>query len=169
MSVDSDAINFQSSNDLREMKQVNDILTLHRTKAKIDAVSKKRLLEILAEVFANDIASFDIENLYQSLIGREKLGTTGIGEGIAIPHCRFNTEGLTYCAVLSLSTPIDFDAVDGKPVDIIIAMLVPENAESAHLELLASLAESLQNQKYVSELREAKDDASLFEVATRED
>lgn len=142
---------------------ITSILTIERSKARIDGVSKKRVLETLAKVFSDDIVDFDVDELYHHLLNREKLGTTGIGGGIAIPHCRFNTHGETYCACLTLSTPVDFDAVDSAPVDIIFAMLVPENAESSHLELLASLAEMLQKPDVVKRLRAAETDQELYD------
>lgn len=144
---------------------IHSILTASRTKAHVDGISKKRVLETLASVFADDISDFNVDELYQNLINREKLGTTGIGGGIAIPHCRFNTGGATYCACLTLEKPIDFDAVDNKPVDIIFAMLVPENAESSHLEMLAKLAEMLQQPAFVQRLRDASSDAELYDIA----
>ncbi len=144
---------------------IHNFLSVSRTKSHVDGISKKRVLETLAKVFADDISAFNVDELYQNLISREKLGTTGIGGGIAIPHCRFNTEGATYCACLTLETPIDFDAVDNKPVDIIFAMLVPENAESSHLEMLAKLAEMLQQPALVKRLRDATSDAELYDIA----
>ncbi len=145
---------------------LDSILTVERTKAQLEGVSKKRAFETIAKIFAENIESFDIDELYQHLICREKLGTTGIGSGVAIPHCRFNTGGKTYCACVSLKTPVDFDAVDDKPVDIIIAMLVPENAENSHLELLAALADKLQTPGYVNKLRSSNSDIDLFNSAT---
>ncbi len=146
--------------------QLESILTPERTKAKTDGVSKKRVLELLAKTFCEAIDGFDVDDLYHSFLGREKLGTTGIGGGIAIPHCRFNTGGATFCVCLSLSSPIDFDAIDGEPVDIIFAILVPEDAESSHLATLASLAELLQGPNIVGKLRAAKNDNELYSVAT---
>lgn len=146
--------------------QLESILTVERTKANIDGISKKRVLESLAKTFSDAIDGFDENDLYQNFISREKLGTTGIGGGIAIPHCRFNTGGATYCACLSLSAPIDFDAVDSEPVDIIFAILVPENAESSHLATLASVAELLQESNIVGQLRAASNDSELFSIAT---
>lgn len=146
--------------------QLDAILTKERTKANVDGVSKKRVLESLATLFADNLDGVDVDELYRNLLNREKLGTTGIGSGIAIPHCRFNTQGQTYGACLTLTSPIDFDAVDSKPVDIVFAMLVPENAETEHLQLLATLAEQLQAPNFVSRLRAAHDDNKLFSAMT---
>lgn len=109
--------------------------------------------------------SIDADALFEQLIAREKLGSTGIGEGIAIPHCRFKTKGETIAALMTLESPIDFDSVDSKPVDVIFAMLVPEDAENEHLQTLASLVERIQTQGYVSSLRRAPDGDALFDAA----
>jgi len=146
---------------------IETILTPNRTRAKISSASKKRVIEVLAQTFAHDQASFDEDSLYQNHINREKLGTTGIGGGIAIPHCRFATGGDTYGVCLTLETPINFDAVDNKPVDLIFAMLVPEDAEKNHLETLAHLAERLQNEGFVKNLRNAQTDEALFCAAAQ--
>lgn len=146
---------------------IESILTLARSKAKIEGGSKKRVIETLAKIFADNIEGFKVDDVYQSLINREKLGSTGLGGGIAIPHCRFDTQGETYGVCVTLDEAIDFDAVDGKPIDLVFAMLVPENAEKSHLEFLASLAEMMQNQSFVSRMRAAKSDEDLFQLVTQ--
>lgn len=143
---------------------IESMLSRARTRAKITGGSKKRLIETIASVFAEDVQNLNVDELYQHLLNREKLGTTGIGGGIAIPHCRFNTGGATYCVCLTLDQPIDFDAVDDQPVDVIFAMLVPEDAENDHLKILAGLAEVLQNPAFVKNLRATKDDEVLFKT-----
>jgi len=146
--------------------QISSILSPERTKAKLADGSKKRLLETLAEVFASAIPEADEGELFQSFIGRERLGSTGIGQGIAIPHCRFATGGATLCACLTLSEPVDFDAIDGKPVDLVFAMLVPEQAEESHLQVLATLAEALQNPQFTQQMRTCTEDQQLYKVAS---
>lgn len=145
--------------------QIETLLTSQRTLCRASCTSKKRTLEVLAELIAEGSANIDASELFQQLIGRERLGSTGIGDGIAIPHCRFKTEGATIGALMTIENPIDFDSVDNKPVDIIFAMLVPEDAEDAHLQALATLAERLQNPDYVKALREADSDAVLYRAA----
>lgn len=146
---------------------VDSILTIERSKAHIEGGSKKRLIETLAKIFAENIEEFHVDDVYQSLISREKLGSTGLGGGIAIPHCRFETHGETYGVCVTLDTPIDFDAVDGKPIDLVFAMLVPENAEKSHLEMLAQLAAKMQDQSFVKNVRAATSDAELYERVTQ--
>lgn len=144
---------------------ISSMLSPTRTRAKVEGASKKRVLQTLATLFADQIEGLDQDKLFQSLLNRERLGSTGIGEGIAIPHCRFDTGGPTYAACLSLHEAVDFDAIDNKPVDIVFAMLVPENAEQSHLDTLASLAEAMHQHKFVNSLRKAATDSQLYEAA----
>ena len=145
--------------------QIKSILSADRTFAKIQTTSKKRALEAVARVFADSIEAIDFDELLQALITREKLGTTGIGEGIAIPHCRFKTGENTYAACLTLETPIQFDAIDNEPIDLIFAMLVPENAEESHLQTLANLANRFQTTSYAKDLRAAESHEALYSTA----
>lgn len=145
--------------------QISSILTIDRCRANITGGSKKRLLETLAQLFATSLPSADETALFQAFIARERLGSTGIGQGIAIPHCRFDTGGEILCTCITLADPIDFDAIDSKPIDIVFAMLVPENAEDNHLQTLARLAEALQDGKFAQRLRRCHTDDSLYQLA----
>lgn len=145
---------------------ITTLFNQDRTRAHVQGLSKKQVLETLAKVFAESNSQLDDDDVYQHLVNREKLGTTGLGDGVAIPHCRFNTRGETYCACITLERSVDFDAVDGKPVDLIFAMLVPEDAEKEHLQLLGDLAEMLQRPSYAAKLRAASSDDELFTVAS---
>ena len=146
--------------------QISSLLSPERCRAKLPCSSKKRLFEKLAELIAQSTPGVSAELLFSHLINRERLGSTGIGEGIAIPHCRFETQGATLGALITLADPIDFDAIDNRPVDIIFAMLVPIDANEKHLLTLASLAEALQSAPYVEGLRKSTDDNGLFLAAT---
>lgn len=145
--------------------QIEAILTPSRTLNQAVGGSKKRILETLAQLIAEDQPGVNAEEIFQSLIARERLGSTGIGKGIAIPHCRFATNGSTLGALITLQEPVDFDSIDNAPVDIIFAMLVPQNAEASHLQTLASLAEALQQQGYVEKLRSAESNDELYRRA----
>ncbi len=145
--------------------QIEAILTPGRTRNQIAGGSKKRVLETLAQLIASDRPNLNAEDLFQRLIARERLGSTGIGSGIAIPHCRFETEGNTLGALITLQDPVDFDSIDNAPVDIVFAMLVPENTEANHLQTLASLAEALQQASYVEKLRSARSNEELYDRA----
>lgn len=144
---------------------IEAILTPERTLSHTLGGSKKRVLETLAQLIAEDRENVTAEDVFQSLIARERLGSTGIGGGIAIPHCRFATGGATLGALMTLEDPVDFDSVDGAPVDIVFAMLVPQDAETAHLQTLANLAEVLQKDEYVQRLRAADSRDELYHCA----
>lgn len=144
---------------------IDTILSPGRTLCKIEGVSKKRALEILANTIAEDLPEIDADDLFRRLIARERLGSTGIGHGIAIPHCRVSNCTQTLGALISLKDPIDFDAIDNEPVDLLFAMLVPEDADSEHLQTLASLASLLNKPEYCEGLRQADSDQALYEVA----
>jgi nitrogen PTS system EIIA component len=145
--------------------QIETLLTLKRTLCHTSCNSKKRSLEVLASLIADGSENINAEELFEQLINRERLGSTGLGGGIAIPHCRFKTSGATIGALMTLAKPIDFDSVDGEPVDIIFAMLVPENADAEHLQTLAHLAERLQNKQFVASLRRAETPDDLYKAA----
>ena len=145
---------------------IDSILSADRTICDLSVASKKRTIEAIAKIFADSISDLDLDTLIVQLNNRERLGSTGIGNGIAIPHCRFSTHGKTYGACITLSTPIDFNAIDNQPVDIIFAMLVPENEESSHLETLSHLAETFQSPEFVSKVRTTSSSADLYKQLT---
>jgi len=145
---------------------IKSIITPGRTLCGIEGVSKKRALEILATTIAEDVPAIDADDLFRRLIARERLGSTGIGHGIAIPHCRVSNCDGTLGALITLKEPIDFDAIDSEPVDVLFAMLVPEHAHDEHLQTLASLASLLNEGDFRERLRDADSSQELFAVAT---
>lgn len=145
--------------------QIQNLITPGRTLCGVEGGSKKRALELLANAIAQDVPGIEADELFRRLIGRERLGSTGIGHGIAIPHCRIANCNSTIGALLTLADPIDFDAIDSQPVDILFAMLVPEDAHDEHLQTLAALAGALNNADYRQLLRTADSDAALFQAA----
>lgn len=144
---------------------IQAIITPSRTLCGIEGISKKRALEILANTIAEDVPSIDADDLFRRLIARERLGSTGIGKGIAIPHCRVDQCDGTVGALITLKAPIEFDAIDSEPVDVLFAMLVPEHAGDEHLQTLAALASSLNDADYRQSLRDASSDQELFQAA----
>jgi PTS system nitrogen regulatory IIA component len=145
--------------------QIQHLISPERTLCGIEGGSKKRALELLANTIAQDIPDIDADDLFRRLIGRERLGSTGIGHGIAIPHCRAEHCQGAVGALITLVDPIDFDAIDSQPVDILFAMLVPEDAHSEHLQTLAALAAALNNADYRQRLRAAKSNDALYQAA----
>lgn len=116
-----------------------------------------------AEVASNRLHC-DNEAVYDALLGREKLGSTGIGNGIAIPHCRLESANHTAIVVMSLQTPIDFDSIDKRAVDLIFALIVPPHECDQHLATLAQIAELAQSPESLDKLRTAQSNQDLFAI-----
>jgi PTS system nitrogen regulatory IIA component len=152
--------------------QIQSLLTPERTCSGLEASGKRSALELLARTIAQDIPSIDADDLLRRFLARERLGSTGIGHGIAIPHCRVNNSlgaagNNAIGALITLSQPIEFDAIDAEPVDILFAMLVPEEAHDEHLKNLAALASALTRSEFRTRLRAANTNAALYEAAVR--
>jgi PTS system nitrogen regulatory IIA component len=109
-----------------------------------------------------------MQDVFEALIAREKLGSTGFGNGIAIPHCRLKGCTSPISALLHLEAPIDFDAIDGAPVDLLFVLLVPEAATDAHLELLRQIASMLDRKEVREKLRSAPSNEALYQVVLDE-
>ena len=106
----------------------------------LDVSSKKRLFEQIGLLFENS-RQIPRARVFDSLFEREKLGSTGLGYGVAIPHGRIRTLKEPVCAFVRTAAPIAFEAPDGQPVNLVFALLVPEHATEAHLEILSELAQ----------------------------
>lgn len=124
--------------------------------------SKKRVLEDVASLVSEQFPSLDANEVFSALIARERLGSTGIGGGIAIPHCRIKDCSRTTAVLITLESAIDFNAIDSKNVDIIFVLLVPENQHDDHLKTLASIAEKLSDSNILKNIRAAKSNTELF-------
>ncbi|NER63744.1 PTS IIA-like nitrogen regulatory protein PtsN [Pseudomonas sp. MAFF212427] len=146
------------------MIRLETILTPGRSLVNVPGGSKKRALEQIANLIGKEVPELDTQTVLESLIAREKLGSTGFGNGIAIPHCRLKGCENPVSALLHLDAPIDFDAIDGAPVDLLFVLLVPEAATDAHLELLRQIASMLDRQDVREKLRKAPDNESLYQV-----
>lgn len=140
---------------------LKSILKAELVIAKQDIISKKRVLESIAEVASNRLHC-DNEAIYEALLGREKLGSTGIGNGIAIPHCRLESANHTALVVMSLQSAINFDSVDKQNVDLIFALIVPPNECDDHLSTLAEIAELAQSKSTLNKLRAAETNEALL-------
>ena len=144
---------------------ISHILTPERTQLGAQCTSKKRVLEHISTFLADKIPKTQSDDLYKRLIAREKLGSTGIGEGIAIPHSRLSGCDNTIGALFVLDHAIDFDSIDRKPVDIVFVLLVPEEATEQHLQTLSMLAQKFNEEDYRNQLRLAKSSEELYNLA----
>ncbi|MCS4533105.1 PTS IIA-like nitrogen regulatory protein PtsN [Neisseria montereyensis] len=121
------------------MSLISEILPLSHIVLDLDVSSKKRVFEQAGLLLENE-ASLARSDVFDCLFSREKLGTTGLGQGVAIPHGRHASVKKAVGAFFRTKEPIPFDAPDGKPVSLIFVLLVPENATNEHLEVLSKLA-----------------------------
>ena len=143
---------------------LSSILTIDRTLCRIAAPDKQQALASCA-CFIGGTTGLDADTLMQSLQARERLGSTGLGSGIAIPHCRLKHLDAVIGALFTLAEPIDFDAIDDAPVDILFVLLAPEHALQQHLNALAALAELFNQAAFRQQLRSAATAAQLFSAA----
>ncbi|MED5429831.1 MAG: PTS sugar transporter subunit IIA [Pseudomonadota bacterium] len=117
--------------------------------------NKKNALELISDHFEKEI-QIKKEIVFDSLYAREKLGTTALGGGVALPHARIDVLKNIHTLIIQLNSGIDFDAVDGKKVDIIFVLLVPNVNSDDHVKLLAEIASVLDNNEIVKKIRNAK-------------
>lgn len=145
--------------------KLDSILSPDRTLCGAPGSSKKRALENISQFICQDLSEFNPTQLFESLIAREKLGSTGLGNGIAIPHCRITQCQQIIGTLIKLDEAVDFDAIDSQPVDLLFVLLVPEQAHDEHLNVLATLAELFSNPAFCQQLRGANSSESLYRLA----
>lgn len=138
--------------------KVAELLSPNRVVCSVAVSSKKRALEMVGSVLAESIASEELSELdiFDGLIARERLGSTGLGHGVAIPHGRFENLDQAVGMLVKLDQAIDFDAVDEEPVDLLFGLMVPQESTDEHLQLLASLAEMFSQSEMRQALRAAE-------------
>lgn len=142
---------------------IEKILTPERTLCGVHGASKKKTLEIIAEQISLHVPAINTKDLFNSLINRERLGTTGLGRGVAIPHCRSKACLEPTGLFIRLAEPIDFDAVDRAPVDLIFALIVPEESTQEHLDILQALAERFSNDLLLNRMRSTESTEALYQ------
>lgn len=135
---------------------IQAIISLDRTKCAVQCNSKKRILEIISGIAADNNPEVDEVGVMSALMSREKMGSTGIGNGIALPHGRLPGLDRVIAIVVTSTPAIDFDAIDNKPVDIFFTLLVPEEQTEGHLQTLAMVAGKLSDKDTVKAIRRAQ-------------
>jgi len=141
-----------------------DILHPARIACQQDSSSKKRSLEMLSALLADAVADYTEAEIFDSLLARERLGSTGLGNGVALPHGRLRGLKQPIAALVTLRQGIDFDAIDRQPVDLLYALLVPEDSTNEHLKILAQLAGMFSNPDFCSKLRSCDDSNQCFQL-----
>ena len=147
------------------LMQLSDILAPQRVLAGAHASSKKRALELLSQLLAEQ-ADTTPQEIFASLTARERLGSTALGYGVALPHGRMRKLTATRGAFVQLVQGVDFDAADRGPVDLMFAIVVPELCTDEHLQLVAQIAELFSNEAIRNHLRQAKDTDALLQALT---
>jgi len=146
---------------------ISDLLSPERIRCGIHTSSQKRLLELISEDLARNSDELSQREIFESLCARERLGSTGLGDGVAIPHGRVTGIQHVGASFFRLSTPLSFDSVDGKPVDLLFALAVPEDCGEDHLKLLAHIAELFSEPGFLEELRTAESSGKLLQLLSR--
>mgnify|MGYP000362631257 CR=1 FL=1 len=143
---------------------LQDILTLDCTQCAVPVHSKKRLLEQVCQLAAKKLSDPNPSDLLDSLLNREKMGSTGIGNGIAIPHGRLQDTNKAVAVFLTTEKAIDFDAIDNKPVDIFVCLFVPQESTHEHLETLQSIARIFSDRKTAKQVRKCTSQQEMFNL-----
>ena len=154
----------EMSNDLT--MPLTSVLSPECTRNAVHCSSKKRALEIISELAAAQL-NLPPQVVFDAILTRERMGSTGIGNGIAIPHGKLEEDTLRAIAVfIHLEQPISFDAIDNQPVDLLFALLVPADQCKTHLQTLAIMAQKLADKGVCRRLRSAQSDDELYKTIT---
>ncbi len=145
------------------MSRLTRLLAPSNVVVGLPVTSKKRLFEQVGLLFEN-LHGIERSKVFDSLFARERLGSTGLGEGVAIPHGRIKGLREARAALVRLAEPIPFDAPDNRPVSLLVFLLVPEHATEEHLEILSEVAELLSDRAMRQLLGEEQDAARLYEA-----
>ncbi|WP_416306237.1 PTS IIA-like nitrogen regulatory protein PtsN [Neptunicella sp. SCSIO 80796] len=143
---------------------IKDILTPGCTVCAAEDSSKKRILETIANIAHRALPQLTSDQILDSLLSREKMGSTGIGNGIALPHGRLDDLDKVLGILVTCQNAVNFDAIDNKPVDIFFALLVPADQAQGHLQTLATIAGKLNDKDIVKQLRQAETNHELYEA-----
>lgn len=147
------------------MNQIATLLPIENIAIELDASSKKRVFEQAGLLFEKN-QGIARSTVFDSLFAREKLGSTGLGQGIAIPHGRIKGLKEATGAFLRLAVPVAFDSPDGKPVSLLFVLLVPEQATEQHLQILSELAQRFSDRTCREALGAAPDAAAIRQLFT---
>ena len=144
--------------------QLEEILTPERCYCSVEGVSKKRLLKRISENIEKNVGYLDANKIFDALMAREQLGSTGLGNGIAIPHCKVPECREILGCIVTLEEPIDFDSIDSKPVDLIFVLIVPDEQSDAHVQTLSQVAQLFNDENFCFILRNTHDGEDIYNV-----
>jgi len=142
----------------------SDLLSPARILAEVRVGSKKRLLELISVTLAKNNKNLSSREIFESLYAREHLGSTAIGNGVAIPHGRVSGSDGVEALFLRLNKPLPFDADDGKPIDLLFALAVPINCTEDHSKLLSNISERFSDEELLEQIRHAADAGEIWSL-----
>ena len=145
---------------------LKDILSIERIEMACQLSSKKRLMEKIATLLLQGRPQLDRKTVLHTLIERERLGSTGIGRGVALPHGRINGLDEVIGAVVGLEKPLDYDALDNEPVKLAFGLLVPAEANERHLKILAHLARLFNDETLRNTMFTTQSSTEAFQLLT---
>jgi PTS system nitrogen regulatory IIA component len=146
---------------------IGDLLSRGAIAPRVTATTKRQALTVIAEVAARNL-SLDATQALDALLAREAAGSTGVGRGVAIPHARLAGLKAVQAVLVRLEKPIDFDAMDGEPVDLMVALFAPPDAGSEHLRALARVSRLLRRPEIREQLRQAQSADAILATLVRE-
>ncbi|MDN5848721.1 MAG: PTS IIA-like nitrogen regulatory protein PtsN [Nitrococcus sp.] len=141
-----------------------NLLFPERIRCGVHVTSKNRCLEVLGALLAQTEGEGERmdRTIFEHLIGRERLGSTGLGKGVALPHARVDSIDEARSALIKLDQPVDFDAIDKQPVDLLFALIVPKHFTDEHLRILAALAELFSDHAFCGRLRASQTAEEMY-------
>ena len=142
-----------------------NLIDSHSVLRSLKAQNKKQLLQELAHA-ASTVTGVDQRIIFETLFQREKLGSTGLGAGIAIPHGKLKALSKVHGLFARLATPIEYESVDGQPVDLVFLLLAPEQAGADHLTALAKISRLLRDREFAAKLRGTDTSEGLYAILT---
>lgn len=146
--------------------EIADILVPERIHCKDELSSKKGVLEALSHLLADGLIRVNSQDVFEGLLARERLGSTGLGHGVALPHARIKNCTEAVGAYVHTAVGIDFDALDSEPVDVFFALLVPEDSTEDHLQTLAKLAQRFSDAELLERLRTSSEASQVLDILT---
>jgi nitrogen PTS system EIIA component len=146
---------------------LSDLIEASAILPALKANSKRQLLQVLSEK-ASGITGLSEREIFDTILQRERLGSTGVGNGIAIPHGKLANLGKLFGLFARLDRPVDFEALDGQAVDLVFLLLAPETAGADHLKALARVARLLRDPDVARKLRDSRDAEAIYAVLTLE-
>ena len=153
----------------KQHTHIGEILTVDRTKSHISATSRKNILEVASECLSRNLTEPTQNDIFSALLARERLGSTGIGHGVAIPHARFSSLKSPRAALLQLKKTVEFAQDGHHGVDLIFAFLVPEADTEEHLQIISTLAALFNEAELRENLRKATSKSALYKTLTEYD